>query len=53
LFSAELAGRDAVLVPPEFATDGLGAGATVVRVGDDDVLVRQVALSLLYHFVQS
>jgi hypothetical protein len=39
--------------PSDVATDGLGAGATVVRVGDDELVVRQVARSLLYHLVQS
>jgi hypothetical protein len=32
---------------------GFGAGFTVVLVGVDELLLRQVARSLLYHFVQS
>jgi hypothetical protein len=32
---------------------GLGAGATVVRAGVDDVLALHVARILLYHFEQS
>ena len=35
------------------AAVGLGAGATVVRVGVDEVVVRQAARALLYHLLQS
>ena len=36
-----------------FVAAGFGAGATVVLVGEDEVVVLQAALSLLYHLVQS
>ena len=37
----------------EEVTAGFGAGATVVFVGVEELLVRQMARALLYHFEQS
>ena len=37
----------------EEVTAGFGAGATVVFVGVEELLVRQTARSLFYHFEQS